>query len=84
MGTDSNPKGTDWKPVGTKKKQLGTALERSEWEKLKSRPQMEFCKETRKSFAETKNSLILPIDRIWGFCRIYYHLKSGFTQTNAD
>jgi hypothetical protein len=59
---------------GHKKETAGAALERCELEKLKSRPQTEFCKEIRKSFNKTKNNRILPLDRILGFFEIFYHV----------
>jgi hypothetical protein len=73
MGTESNLLGTDWKLVGTKKEAAGAALKRRGLEKLKSGFRVGICKEIRNSFNNTKNSLILAIDRILGFRRIYYH-----------
>jgi hypothetical protein len=61
------------KTCGHKKESAGAALKRCELEKLKSRPRMEICKESRKSFNNTKNNSILPLDRILGFSEIYYH-----------
>jgi hypothetical protein len=52
---------------GHKKEAAGAALERSGLDFPESRPRMEFCKESRNSFNNTKNNLILPIDRIFGF-----------------
>jgi hypothetical protein len=33
----------------------------------------EICKDSRKSFAETKNNPILPLDKIWAIFKNYYH-----------
>jgi hypothetical protein len=60
------------KPPTQKSKCVG-GFGKCRTENLEGCSQMEFCKETRKSFNNTKNSLVLPLDRILGFFGIYYY-----------
>jgi hypothetical protein len=69
---------------GHKKQTAGVALKSSGGGKLKSGFPTGICKETRNSFNNTKNNPILPLDRILGFYRIYYHsFRRGLRGTHV-